>query len=250
MDMLVNRGVLPLEKQITKSENVDTSIEEGEWQAIDEDELKRNLDNATPSKKIIHDLTMSPLKEVPPDDPHSDEKAENLLRAVINLTDEDENQGSSPWTPRASSAEVSPYLPEKPVGWFEETNLDEIKMQAAPSVSPASPASPLPLPPYYSTQAARQPLHKRVRQVEYKTARTPEERALLFAVVAAVKKILRKKSLSKEVFKFICKHASGNVFTRLSDKKRISRPEKLVESRLTKIKQLVDAECKKVARVR
>jgi len=240
----IKQEVLWLEQEITPDDENDLDSEEGEWHAEPTEELSPNSGNVTPSKKVVHDLT-SPRKKKPV--ALSDEKAESLLRAVINLTDEDEHQASSPWTTSASSTNASPSLPTKPVGWFEETNPEVLKLQSGPSVSPSSPASPVPLIPDKPIKKAKR-LHRRIGPVEYKTARTPEERALLFAIVAAVKKLLRKKSLSKDMFKFICKHASGNVFTRLCDKQRISRPEKLVQSRLKKIKQLVDAECKRVVR--
>lgn len=86
-----------------------------------------------------------------------------------------------------------------------------------------------------------------VSSVQYKRPETPEEKALLFAVVAEVKKMLKKKKLSKETFKFICKHCAGNIFTRLVENARISKPKKLVRSRKEKIKALIDAECKRVA---
>jgi len=82
-----------------------------------------------------------------------------------------------------------------------------------------------------------------VSSVEYKRPTTPEEKALKFAVVAEVKKMLKKKKLSKEMFKFICKHCAGNIFTRLAENARISKPKKLVRSRKEKIKALIDAEC-------
>jgi len=86
-----------------------------------------------------------------------------------------------------------------------------------------------------------------VSSVEYKRPATPEEKALLLAVVAEVKKMLKKKKLSKEMFKFICKHCAGNIFTRLAENARISKPKKLVRSRKEKIKALIDAECLRVA---
>jgi len=86
-----------------------------------------------------------------------------------------------------------------------------------------------------------------VPSVQYKTPANPEEKALLLAVVAEVKKVLKKKKLSKQVFKFICKHCAGNIFTRLAENARISKPKKLVRSRKEKIKALIDAECLRVA---
>jgi len=87
-----------------------------------------------------------------------------------------------------------------------------------------------------------------VPAVHYKTPASPEEKALKLAVVAEVKKVLKKKKLSKEVFKFICKHCAGNIFTRLAENSRISKPKKLVRSRKEKIKALIDTECMRVVR--
>jgi len=80
----------------------------------------------------------------------------------------------------------------------------------------------------------------------YTCPSTPDEERLKLHIISAVKKLLRGKNLDKRMFKFICRHCSSNLFSILSVKKDISRPEKMIHMRMAKIARLVDEECEKI----
>lgn len=81
---------------------------------------------------------------------------------------------------------------------------------------------------------------------EYRIPTTPEEERLRLVIIGVVKKLLRHRRLDKKAFKFVCKHCSLNIFSILSAKKDISKPEKMIQQRMSKIARLVDEECDKI----
>jgi hypothetical protein len=80
----------------------------------------------------------------------------------------------------------------------------------------------------------------------YTCPSSPEEERLKLHIISVVKKLLRGKNLDKRLFKFICRHCSSNLFSILSAKKDISKPEKMIHMRMAKIARLVDEECEKI----
>jgi hypothetical protein len=81
---------------------------------------------------------------------------------------------------------------------------------------------------------------------EYRSPASPEEERLKLHIISVVKKLLKNKKLDKRMFKFICRHCSSNLFSILSAKKDISKPEKMIQVRMAKIAKLVDEECDKI----
>jgi len=80
----------------------------------------------------------------------------------------------------------------------------------------------------------------------YRNPCSPEEQRLKLHIISVVKKLLKSKKLDKRLFKFICRHCSANLFSILSAKKDISKPEKMIQMRMAKIARLVDEECEKI----
>jgi len=97
-----------------------------------------------------------------------------------------------------------------------------------------------PVDPKTVDSTAKDMLHK------YRNPCSPEEERLKLHIISVVKKLLRSKKLDKRMFKFICRHCSANLFSILSAKKDISKPEKMIQMRMAKIARLVDEECEKI----
>merc|ERR1711879_600173 len=81
-----------------------------------------------------------------------------------------------------------------------------------------------------------------VKGGSYKEARNDQEQALKAEVIKVIKKLLSKKNLPRDKFKFLCFHVSSNIFSRLVNKKDISRPQRMVKQRSGKISKLIDDE--------
>lgn len=115
-----------------------------------------------------------------------------------------------------------------------------------PTVNGSERPRPPPPPPLRSSKSATSSPNFNKRTTQYKVPKSPEEEKLRLSIISAVKEMLRGKKLDKKMFKFVCKHCSLNVFSILSEKKDISKPEKMIHQRMAKIKKLVDEECERV----
>jgi len=80
----------------------------------------------------------------------------------------------------------------------------------------------------------------------YPIPKNRQQQKLRYAILACVKKMLKqKKIINKKTFSFVCRHCTGNIYSRLCDKDDISKPDKMLRRRMDKIKSLVEDEIKK-----
>jgi len=132
-------------------------------------------------------------------------------------------------------------------GEMKKTQSQGKRPKYGPAPNTTERPRPPPPPPLGSSKSATSsPIASKPTSHQYKVPTSPEEEKLRLAIISAVKELLRGKKLDKKMFKFVCKHCSLNIFSILSEKKDISKPEKMIHLRMGKIKKLVDEECARV----
>jgi len=150
-----------------------------------------------------------------------------------------------------ASQEMSPAIEEKQEDAAATPDFSKIlnalkEVQTPPNSPPKPLAASAPTAPLPAAFPTRKPPPAPLTPLEYKLPTSPAQEKLLLHVIGAVKKCLKEHpTLDKKIFKFICKHAAGNIFTRLLQKKNLSNPSRMVNSRMGKIRSLVEQEVAK-----